>query len=77
MENNMNNVRMCPKCHSNNITYQTVSESKKTGCLTVLLYILLALTLCGLLIVIPLMLRKKTETVTYAVCQSCGFRWKI
>lgn len=52
---------MCPKCHSNNITYQTVSESKKTGCLTVLLYILLALTLCGLLIVIPLMLRKKQK----------------
>lgn len=71
------NVKICPKCHNDNIQYQTVSESKNTGCLTVILYILLALTICGLLIVIPLLLRKKTETVTYAVCQSCGYRWKI
>lgn len=68
---------MCPKCKSTNISYQTVSESKKTSCLTVLLYIVLACTVLGLLIVIPLLLRKKTETVTYAVCQDCGCRWKV
>ena len=70
-------VRMCPKCHSQNISYQTVPESKKTGCLTIILYILLALTIFGLLIVIPPFLRKKTVAVTYAVCQDCGHRWKI
>lgn len=67
----------CPKCGGTNITYQTVSEGRKTGCLTIFLYILLACTLLGLLIVIPILLRKKTETVTYAVCQDCGHRWKV
>ena len=41
---------------------------------TVLLYILLFITILGWLILIPLLLRKKTETVTYAVCQSCGYQ---
>lgn len=69
--------RACPHCKGTNIQYQTVTESRKTGLLTVLLYIILACTVLGLLIVIPLMLRKKTVTVTYAVCQDCGKRWKI
>lgn len=69
--------RSCPRCSSHNIAYQTVTESRKSGCGTVLLYVILALTVFGLLIVIPLMLRKKTETVTYAVCQNCGNRWRI
>lgn len=71
------NVRMCPKCHSDNIQYQTVTEQKKSGCLIVMLYILLCLTCIGILIVIPLMLRKKDQVVTYAVCQSCDYRWKV
>lgn len=66
----------CPRCRGTNIQFQTVSEAKKSGCGTVLLYVILALTIFGLLIVIPLMLRKKTKTVTYAVCQSCGNRWE-
>lgn len=66
----------CPRCRGTNIQFQAVTESKKTGCGTVLLYVILALTVFGLLIVIPLMLRKKTYTVTYAVCQNCGNRWK-
>ena len=72
-----NGRRMCPKCKSHNIKYQTVSESVPTGCFTVIIYILLAITIFGLLIVIPLMLRKKTEAVTYAVCQDCGHKWRI
>lgn len=71
------NVRTCSKCHGENISYQTVTESRKTGCMTMLFYIILALTVLGLFIVIPLLLRRKTETVTYAVCQDCGYRWKI
>lgn len=69
--------RACPKCRGTNISYQTVTESRPTGCGTILLYVVLALTVFGLLIVIPLMLRKKTRTVTYAVCQDCGHRWVI
>ncbi len=71
------NIRMCPKCRNNNIQYQTVTEQKKSGCLVVLLYILLCLTCIGIFVVIPLMLRKKDQAVTYAVCQSCGYRWRV
>ena len=67
----------CPWCSSRNIQYQVINESKPMGCFTFLFYLLLALTILGLLIVIPLMLRKKTETHTYAICQSCGRRWRI
>ena len=66
----------CPKCGQHLVQFQTVTESKKAGCFTVILYIILACTIFGLFIVIPLMLRKKTRTVTYAVCQNCGHKWK-
>lgn len=66
-----------PKCKGNNITYQTVTESRKTGCLTVLIYLILAFSLLGLFILIPLLLHRKTQTVTYAVCQDCGHRWRV
>ena len=64
---------ICPKCNGMMIM-QTVSESRRAGCGTILLYIILCLTILGILIVIPLALRKKTETVTYAVCQNCGYK---
>lgn len=70
-------TKMCPKCKSENISYQTVVEKKKGGCLISLLYIILCLTVLGLLIVIPLVLRKKDRTVTYGVCQDCGRRWEV
>ncbi len=66
----------CPRC-GGFMTIQTISEERKSGCFTVLLYILLALTLLGLLIVIPLMLRRKTETVTYTICQNCGYKKRL
>lgn len=69
--------RPCPKCQSRFVQFQTVTESRKTGCFKILLYILLAVTFVGWLILIPLLLRKKTNTVTYGVCQSCGNRWRI
>lgn len=68
---------ICPKCGSQNVQVQALEERKKTGWLTVLLYIILACTVLGLLIVIPLLLRKKTKTTTYAVCQNCGHRWEV
>jgi len=69
--------RICPKCHGENISYQTVTEQKKTGCFMVLIYIFLAISCIGWLILIPLLVGKKDQTVTYAVCQSCGHKWKI
>lgn len=71
------NKQNCPKCKSCKISYQTVTESKGTGLFTIILYIILAMTILGLLVVVPLMLRKKTETITYAVCQDCGHKWRI
>lgn len=69
------NMRRCPRCGSQ-MNYQLISEEKKTGCGTILLYLILALTIFGLLIVIPLVLSKKTETVGYSVCPSCGYKFR-
>ncbi len=68
--------RICPKC-GGEMQVQSVSEGKKTGCITTMFYILLACTIIGLLIVIPLMLRKKDEVHTYAICQRCGLRQRL
>lgn len=70
-------ARNCSRCRSQNISHETVVESNKAGCMTYLIYFVLALTIFGLLIVIPLLLRSKTKTVTYAVCQNCGHRWRV
>ena len=66
----------CPRCGSNDIAITSYQETKGAGCFTVFFYILLALTILGLLIVIPLMLRKK-RLVTLCVCRNCGYRWKL
>ena len=71
-----NGERRCPHC-GGLMAPQTVTEYRKAGCFTVLLYIILCLTVLGILIVIPLALRKKTETVTYMVCQQCGRRQRL
>lgn len=71
------NLCFCPRCKGQNVQFQTVTEYKKTGCMTVLLYIFLAISILGWLILIPLCLRKKTKTVTYGVCQKCGHRWIV
>lgn len=67
----------CPKCGSNNITVQAVAEQKKRGCLSVFLWILLAICTCGLVLIIPLLLRKGSKTKNYAVCQNCGYKWEV
>lgn len=66
----------CPKCGSENVTVQAINERKGAGCFTIILYIILAISVLGWLILIPLLLRKKDKTSTYAVCQNCGNRWK-
>ena len=78
IENAFNGGSMrCPRCGGENIAVTVVSEDKAMGCMTIVMYVLLALTIFGLLIVIPLMLSKKQETVTYAICQNCGTKWQI
>lgn len=64
----------CPNCGSNNVQVQLVSQSKNTGCLTILLYIILALTIVGIPIMILIIVSKGKNSVNreYCVCQSCG-----
>lgn len=73
----MSPQRRCPRCNSDHIFYQTVTESKDIGCGTIFLYLFLAITILGLLVLIPILLSSKTQTVTYATCQTCGLRWKV
>ena len=70
-------VKACHACGGTDIEYQTVVEPRKASVGRIILYILLCLTILGILIVIPLVLRKKTETVTYAVCRDCGYRVEV
>ncbi len=66
---------ICPNCHSDNISVQMVAEQKKRSFLTILIYILLACTVIGLIILIPLMRGQKSKTRKYYVCQNCGKNW--
>lgn len=68
---------VCPKCKGEHVQVQAVAEQKKRGCLAVFGWILLALLTCGLILLIPLLSKKGSKTVQYAVCQDCGHRWKI
>lgn len=69
---------VCPRCHSNNVVVQAVAEQKGRGCFMTLLWIVLAICTFGIiLLLIPLLKRNGTRTHTYAVCQSCGYKWKV
>lgn len=65
----------CPECNSVNISFQTVNEPIKTNWLMILGYVLLALTCCGFLVLIPIILQQKNRIVTYATCRDCGCHW--
>lgn len=67
----------CKKCGSDNVQIQTVSEQKKRGCIAGMMWILLAICTFGAIIWLPLICKKGSKTVTYAVCQDCGKRWKV
>lgn len=74
----MPNPVTCPKCGSSNVSVQAVAEQKKRGCLTVLLYIiLLCLPVVGWIALFMLLRGKKSKTVTYGVCQTCGAKFKV
>ena len=68
---------LCPKCGSANVTVQLVAEQKKRGCVMSILWIFLAVCTLGLVLLIPLLMRKGSRTQSYVVCQNCGNRWKI
>lgn len=68
---------VCPKCNSENVELQVVEVKKKAGFFLICWYIILAISVLGWLILIPVLLRKRTKTVTYAVCKDCGKRWEV
>lgn len=73
---NANFVKRCPRCGSTNIQYQAVAEQKKRGCLSSLIWVILAICTIGIILLIPLLTKKGSKTRTYAVCQTCGHRWR-
>ncbi len=67
----------CPRC-SEYVQVQAVSEIRKRSCLTVLLYIiLLFVPVIGWIALFLLLRGKKSETRTYAICQTCGAHWRV
>ncbi len=73
---NMENKKLyCPNCKSDKISVQMVSEQQRRGFLKVLLYIILACTIIGLILLIPLLRGQKSKTKKYCVCQNCGHTW--
>ena len=70
----------CPKCGSENVTIQAVTDvhTKRRGCLGWFIWILIIICTAGLVIIIPLLTNSKTKSKTHseAVCQNCGNRWK-
>lgn len=66
----------CPYCGSEHVNIQAIQETKRTGCLTWIFVIILAVTVVGLIFVIPFLFSSH-KTVTVAVCQQCGSRWNV
>ena len=64
----------CPKC-GNQMQIQAVSEVKRHGIFTVLLYlILICIPVIGWIILISLLRGQKSQVKMLAVCQTCGYR---
>ena len=71
------NMIVCPNCRSDKVSVQVVERQKKRGCFAATMWIFLAICTCGLILLVPLITRKGSKTVTYAVCHNCGYRWKL
>lgn len=67
----------CQKCGSENVVVQVTQKQKKRGCFASVMWILLAICTFGIVLLIPLLTRKGSKTVTYAVCHNCGHRWEL
>jgi len=68
----------CTNCGNTDIVMNTQQVRKPRGCLTIGLYILLAITILGWLIIIPLWLwGGKKVLITTCVCKNCGNKWQI
>lgn len=72
---------VCPRCNSSNIRIESVTDvkTKHRGCLAWCLWILLAVCTIGLILIIPAITNSKVKSKRYseAVCQHCGYRWRV
>ena len=72
---------ICPKCGSESVIVQAVTETKtkRRGCIGWCFWLFLCVITVGLVIIISLLTNSKTKSKTHteAVCQSCGNRWKV
>ena len=72
----------CIKCGSENVTVQLINEQKKRGCFGFIIsfcikLIILCISWIIWLISLIIPIKRKTKTNKYAVCQNCGYSWKI
>lgn len=70
---------VCPKCGSENVNVQAVAEQKGRGCLSVLMWCLLAFCTFGIiLLIVPALTKKKAkrETTLYAKVVVIGGKFK-
>ncbi|WP_321024223.1 hypothetical protein [Eisenbergiella porci] len=68
-------IPICPECGSHDVFYTTAKEPIPLDMGTVILYIVLALTCCGLFVLIPILLSPKERIITHATCKTCGYHW--
>lgn len=52
---------VCPKCGSENVNVQAVAEQKGRGCFGAIMWILLACCTFGIILLIPLLTRKRIK----------------
>ena len=71
----------CPRCGGSNIAVQMVTDSFRTrgrGCLWSLGRMFLIVCTCGLWLIIGKALSKsKMQNHKEAICQTCGYSWKV
>ncbi len=69
---------ICTKCGSSKVFVTAVAEQRPRGCLLTLLYIfLLLIPVIGWIALFFLIRGRRSKTVTYAVCQTCGKRSRV
>ena len=68
----------CRRCNSHMVQIQSVPITKKRGCLTTLLYILLlGVPIIGWIALFCLIRGRRSKVITMAVCQNCGRQWRV
>ncbi len=69
---------ICRRCSSQNVIVTAVAEQCPRGCLLTLFYIfLLLIPVIGWIALFMLIRGRRSRTVTYAVCQTCGHRCRV